>query len=157
MKRLQRPIVIPVLTILIVICYGIVPFLTAFPVLGRRFVMGALPFNGSVTMLYNDQGEAPIVLVFVSLFLCVFTLASAVWASFGPNESRIATLAFVTTNFLWWNFLVVNVIAKIEAEDPFLFELIESLMVPPFLLGCIWWNFTRPEVVAYYKQQSELS
>jgi hypothetical protein len=132
MRRLQKPITIPVITILIVICYGIVPFLTAFPVLGRRFMLGALPFNGSITMLYNEQGEAPIVLVFVSLFLCVFSVASAVWASFGPNEARIATLAFVTTNFLWWNFLVVNAIAGAEQGDPFLFHLVKSLLNPRF-------------------------
>jgi len=86
MKRIQKPIVVYVLTILIVVGYGIIPFLTAFPVLGRRFIFGALPFNGSITMLYGPDGDASFLLVFISLFLCVFSVVAAIEAFFGSTR-----------------------------------------------------------------------
>jgi hypothetical protein len=152
MKRIQKPIVISVLTILIVALYGIAPFLTAFPVLGRRFIFGALPFNGSITMLYGSDGEASFILVFISLFLCAFSVASSIWAYYGYNEGRIATLAFVSTNFLWWTFLVIIAIVDTPTDSKGYIALFTSLIFPPIWLGFIWWQYTRPDVLAYYRR-----
>ncbi len=152
MKRIQKPIVINVLTILIVALYGVAPFLTAFPVLGRRFIFGALPFNGSITMLYGPDGEASFILVFISLFLCAFSVASSIWAYYGYNEGRIATLAFVSTNFLWWTFLVIIAIADAPTDASEYIRLFTSLIFPPIWLGFFWWQYTRPEVLAYYRR-----
>jgi len=153
-RRVQKPVVIYVLTILIVIGYGAIPFLTALPVLGRRFIFEALPFNGSITMLYGPDGDASFLLVFVSLFLCVFSVASTIWAFYGFTAGRIAALAIITANFLWWTFLVIIAIAEAGTKNRFLVDLLGSLILPPVWLGVIWWQFTRPEVVAYYLRKN---
>ena len=154
MKRIQKPIGIYAWAIFIVIAYGLFPLIGMFPVSATRafFVgVGALPYNGSIQMLLGGDGEANFTVVLVSLFLCVFTVASAIWAWFGPNESRIALLTFLTLNFLWWLYLIVNAMTVVD-DRAIMLELAMSLIRPPIFLGVIWWYFTKKDVVAYYRQ-----
>ena len=62
------------------------------------------------------DGDVPFVIAFTSLFLSVFTAASAIWAFYGDNLSRIILLIFVSLNILWWIFLILNAIAYSEAK-----------------------------------------
>jgi hypothetical protein len=157
MKRIQKPIGIYAWVIFIVIAYGLFPLIGMFPISATRafFVgVGALPYNGSIQMLLNGNGESNFVVVLISLFLCVFTVASAIWAWFGPNESRLALLTFLTLNFFWWLYLIVYAMTVTD-DSSMMLELAISLIRPPIFLGVIWWYFTKKEVVAFYKQEQQ--
>src|SRR5688572_30171182 len=119
MKRVQKPIRLYVLTIFIIVAYGVMPFISTFPFSGGfvlRRGLWNLPLNGSIIVLYGDDGSASFLLVLVSLFLCVFSAAAAVWAFYGFAEGRAATLIFVTLDVLWWTLLVVNAITQSDLD-----------------------------------------
>lgn len=96
--------------------------------------------------------DLPFVMVFIPLFLCGFTIASAVWAAFGDNSSRIALLIFVTLNFLWWLYLVIIAISSDESDSMNSLQLIITLIRPALILVFCWWYLNKKEVVEYYKQ-----
>ena len=156
MRRVQKPIRLHVLMIFIVLAYGIMPFVSAFPYSGGFLLIGPhhLPLNGSMYMLYGPEGNAPFLLVCVTLFLCVFSAASAIWAFVGFTEGRTATLIFVTLDVLWWSLLVI--LALSQSDIPRFIGLVYELVPPIFWLAFIWWNFTRPDVSEYYRYQSQI-
>ncbi|MGB7208702.1 MAG: hypothetical protein WBD27_08580 [Pyrinomonadaceae bacterium] len=157
-KSVDKPIRLYVLAIFVVVAYGLMPFVSVFFVSKREaFLVGlrTLPFNGSILFLYDAEGNANIVLIFVSLFLCIFSAASAIWAFYGDVAGRIATLLFVTLNVVWWTGIVLYAIANGENDAPDKLGWIFQLIVPPIWLGFIWWNFTRSDINAYYKFKSE--
>lgn len=97
-RRLDRPIRLYVLAIFIVVAYGVMPLISVFP-FGRGFLLIGpiiLPFNGSVQFLYDSNGDAPFVLVFISLFLGMFSGFAAVVAFLGSSFGRILALIFAT-------------------------------------------------------------
>ena len=158
MQRVQKPIRLYVLTIFIVLGYGIMPFISTMPFARGFLLLGIwnLPLNGSIYVLYGAEGETSLPVVIISLALCVFTAASAIWAFYGDKEGRMAALVFVTLDVVWWTILVVLVIAsnQLRIADT-LVLMIEP--IPPILwLTFIWWNFTRPDMNAYYAYQSSL-
>jgi hypothetical protein len=98
-KSVDKPIRLYVLMIFIVVAYGLMPFVSVVFLDTRTALLigpRTLPFNGSILFLYDADGEANTVLVFVSLFLCLFSTASAIWAFYGDRLGRIAALLFVT-------------------------------------------------------------
>lgn len=133
-RRIQKPIGIYVLTILIFIRLGV------FQLLNYWYE------------IQNSDDNLPFTIVFVSLFLTIFTAASAVWAFVGDNSGRIALLIFVSLNVLWWIFLILMAIAFSESQRLEWLRLIPSLIQPIFCLIITWWYFTKEHVVAYYKQ-----
>lgn len=137
-RRIQKPVGIYVLTILIFIRLGLFQFLNYW------------------TEIQNENGEVPFTIVFISLFLAVFTAATAIWAFYGDNLARIAILIFVSLNVLWWFFLIVSAIAYDKSERQEWIGWIPLLIQPVFCLCLTWWFFTKQEVVAYYKQQSQV-
>ena len=146
------------LAIFIVVAYGLMPLCSVFFVSSREaWLVGFknLPLNGSVLMLYSSDGSADIVLISVSLFLCVFSAASAIWAYSGDSAGRIAALAFVSADVLWWSAIVIYAIASADVDGSARMNWIFELVGPPIWLGFIWWNFTRPDVNAYYRFKSE--
>jgi hypothetical protein len=158
MKRVDKPIRLYVLAIFIVLAYGVMPFVSTLPY-SRGFVLFGLrnlALNGSIWVLYGPDGEAPLLLVVISLFLCVFTAASAIWAFTGDREGRTATLIFVSLNVLWWTLLVIMVLVNNDLPGTMILKLIFQV-VPPFLwLGFIWWNFTRQDINDYYSYQARI-
>jgi len=74
--RVDKPLRIHVLTILIVIAYGVLPLISVFPfgntlwLLGPRF----LPFNGSIQALYGPDGDISPILLVVTLGLSFFSV-----------------------------------------------------------------------------------
>jgi hypothetical protein len=157
-KRVDKPIRLEVLMIFIVVAYGLMPFVSVlFLDSNTAFLVGVrnLPFNGSILFLYDSKGDANVLLIFISLFLCLFTAASAVWAFYGDSLGRIATLLFVTCDVLWWSGLVGYAISTSESLLIDKMDWIFQLIPPPFWLGFIWWNFTRPDVNAYYRFTSQ--
>ncbi len=155
-RRISKPVSLYVAVILIVFGYGIIPFLPSIPVpgIGVLFAIAALPFNGSIEALRGNDSEAPFVLVFVTLFLCVFTVATAIWAFTGHKEGRIALLAFVSVNTLWWTFLILLAVAADSDDVPRTLKLLGTLIRPAVWIACIWVYFTNKDIVAYYTQDS---
>ena len=133
-KRIQKPVGIYVLSIAVIIVLGIFQ-------LFRYWIE-----------FQSIKEELPIMMVFIPLFLCVFTIASAVWLTFGDNWSRIALLLFVTLNFLWWLYLVIVAISYGESKNLEFLGALTTLIRPAVVLGFCWWYLTSEEVVEYYKQ-----
>ena len=156
-KRISRPVSLIVATILVIYGYGIPPFLPniSVPRISVLFAVAALPFSGSIEVFRGENGELPFVFVFVTLFLCIFTIASVLFAYSGYNEGRIAFLAFVSVNFFWWTFFVIMAMTNpnLKAEQELTLGL--SLIRQIIWIVCLWIYFTKKDVVAYYKQ-SEL-
>ena len=143
------------MAIFVVIAYGILPLMSVMP-FGRGFLLFGpwfLPFNGSFQVLYDANGEISPILLGVTLALGLFSAASSVTAFLGLSEGRIGTLLFVTLDVAWWFFLTINAIENVDSPDKAL-PFITELILPPLWLGFVWWNYTRPEIGAYYKQES---
>ncbi len=156
MRRLSKPIRLYVVTIFVVLAYGILPFFSVMP-FGREvllFGLWNLPLNGSIYLMYGPDGVPSFTLVLVSLFLCVFSAASAVGAFYGWTIARIATPLLVTLNVLWWTLLVIMIIANSDVPTPDLVRLAIEPVPPLFWLGFIWWNYTRTDVIEYCRQES---
>lgn len=130
------------------------PFAGIIPVGRYLLIVGAkaLPFNGSIYLLYDDQGEPMTLFIVISLLLSLFTVGASIWSAIGDNEGRIAFLAFVSLNVCWWTFIVVLSLSGLERGDPATIGLVLSLIFPFVWLGSIWLYFTRPNVVKYYKR-----
>lgn len=157
MQRVDKPIRLYVLAIFIVVAYGILPFISVFFVdASMALLIGFrnLPLNGSILFLYDSDGEANFALLFVSLFLCVFSAASAIWAFYGDSAGRIATLVFVTLDVLWWTGIVVYAMVNAENSGSDKLGWATQLLIPPIWLGFIWFNFTRTDLSAYYRFKS---
>lgn len=157
MKRVDRPIRLYVLAIFIVVAYGFMPFLSVFFVDTRSALLVGfrnLPLNGSIFFLYDANGEANFLLILVSLLLCVFSAAAAIWA-FYDGVGRSATLILVTLDVLWWSGIVVYGLVNAENNVSDKLGWAFQLLIPPIWLGFIWWNFTRPDVSAFYEYKSQ--
>ena len=157
-KRVNKPLRLYVLTIFIVVAHGLMPFVSVFFFSAREALLIGLrnlPFNGSILFLYDADGNANFVLIFMSLFLCLFSAASAVWVFYGDGGGRIATLVFVTCNVLWWSAIAIYAIVYSENRSTDKLEWALQLIFPPIWLIFVWWNFTRPDINAYYKFKSE--
>lgn len=137
-RRIQKPVGIYVFAIAVFIILGVLQFIRYF-----------IEFQ-------NANEDLPFTMVFIPLFLCVFTAASAIWVSFGDNLSRIILLVFVSLNVLWWAFLVIMAVAYDDSKNLAFLRFLPTLIRPLFIFVCCWWYFTKKEVVAYYKQNSEL-
>lgn len=158
MKRVDKPIRLYVVTIFIVLAYGVMPFISTLPYSRGFILLGLwnLALNGSIWVLYGPNSEAPLILILVSLFLCVFTAASAVWAFTGDREGRTATLIFVSLDVLWWTALVITVLITNDLPGTAVMQLSIEI-IPPFLwLGFIWWNFTRGDMNDYYNYRAKV-
>lgn len=140
MKKLDKPIGLYILTIL--------DFL----------VLGVLPFFGNMMQIRGSDEHFPFIIVFVWLFLPVFTAASAVWAYTGDNGGRIALLVFVSLNMLWVVFNALTFIAYDEEGQIKNGGLaINVLLRTGFWMAINWWYLNRKDVVAYFRQQSQAS
>ncbi len=155
MRKPQKPIRLYVLTIFVVLVYGALPLVSTLPFGRGLWLLGIpfLPLNGSIWTMFSSGSDPPFVFVFISLFLSVFAAASAIWAFVGYKEGKYSTLIFVTLDLLWWSVLVIFVIMGSDNPGSTVISLALELIVPPFWLGMIWWNFLRPDVVDYYQQQ----
>lgn len=133
-KRVDRPIGIYVVTILVIISNGIFPLLM------------------TLDAIRSNEGKVSFTIVFISLMLPTFSIAAAIWAFMGDNEGRISLLALVSLNFLWWVFLSVLSVANSENEalDGALF--LVQMIRPVVFFALFWWYLTKKDVVAYYKR-----
>ena len=158
MKRIQKPIRLYVLVVFIVVAYGFMPFVSTFPVFGGFLLLGLwnLPLNGSIVVLYGPDDGAPFLLVLVSLFLCVFSTAAAIWAFYGEAWARTATLILITFDVAWWSALVLTALVENGLRDVSSLQLGFELLPPVGWLIFIWWNFMQPDITEYYKYRSTL-
>lgn len=158
-KIVDKPIRLYLLTVFIVIAYGLFPLTSVFPVGRDLWLVGPrfLPFNGSVLALYGPDGDISIVLLVVTLSLSFFSIGSTIVAFYGVAEGRTAALIFLTLNLAWWFFLVISSLFYGEGPPNRVVQLIGQLIVPPFWLAAIWWNFTRPDISAWLKYMSEVT
>jgi hypothetical protein len=137
MKKIQKPISLYVMTIVLVIFVGI------------------LPFFGVLLQITGSEDNIPFTLVFVSLLLPAFSAASAIFAYTGYNEGRIAVLTCVSLSFLWWVFWgIVKVSQSGAAEALNGAFLILGLVRPVAFFALFWWYFTKKDVVAYFKRDA---
>lgn len=96
-----------------------------------------------------------LIIVSVTLALCAFTVASALWAFSGQNEGRIAFLTIVSLNFLWWTFFVILGISNSENAQSTV-NLVFSLVRPVIWISALWYFFTKKDILAYYHQSKEI-
>jgi len=158
-KPVDKPIRLYVVTIFIVLAYGVLPLVSVFPLTHGSFLLvgpSFLPFNGSIQVLYGPDGDISPVLLVVTLALSFFSVASAIVAFLGISEGRVAALIFLTLNVAWWFFLVITAIMNGEVEAAETIGLVTQLIFPPLWLVFVWWNFTRPDITAYLKYRSEV-
>jgi hypothetical protein len=131
-RKVQKPIGIYVVSIAVIIVLGVFQ-------LFRYWIE------------FRNIDELPFMMAFIPLFLCIFTIATAVWAMVGDNYSRIAMLIFVTLNFLWWLYLVVMAVSYADAKDFGAYGAITTLIRPLAVLIFCWVYMSKKEVVEYYK------
>lgn len=156
-KRVNKPIRLYVITIFIFVAYGLFPLVSVFPFTGGLLLVGPrfLPFNGSVLVLQDANGEIPTLLLIITICLCLFSVGAALITFFGVGEARWATLGLLTLNVAWWFYLVISAI--IEAGNaPQSYELAMQLLFPPLWLVFVWWNWTRPDIKAWLDYQAKL-
>lgn len=160
MKRVDRPIRLYVLTTFVAIAYGLMPFLSVFIVDTRTALLVGfrnLPLNGSILFLYDANGDANCFLILVSLIFCIFSAAAAIWAFYGEALGRMLTLVLVTLDVAWWSGIVIYAIVNAENNTTDKFGWALQLLIPPFWLGFIWWNYTRPDISAFISFKSQES
>ncbi len=134
-KPIQKPIGVYVCTILIFVRFGLFQFINYFSAISEA------------------NGEVQLPVIVVSLGLCVFTAASAVWAFIGDNAGRISSMIFVALNLLWALFLATLALSDANKEndkDAVLY--IVNLVFTSLLLIAFFAYFMSKNVVAYYKQ-----
>lgn len=131
-RRIQKPVGIYVVAIAVIIVLG-------FFQLFRYWIE------------FRNTEELPFIMAFIPLFLCIFTIASAVWATVGDNWSRISLLIFVSLNFLWWFYLVIMAVSYGDSKNPKTYSVLITLLRPAFVLIFCWWYLTKKEVIEYYK------
>lgn len=156
-RKVDKPIRLYVMTIFIVIAYGFLPLVSAIPFTGGVFLFGPrfLPFNGSTLVLYDSSGEISTVLLIVTLALSLMSVFAAIITFLGVRECRWPTPILLTLNLAWWFFLVINAI-MIEGNTPDSFRWALELLIPPFWLVFVWWNWSKSDVTEWLDYQSEL-
>ena len=132
-KRVQKPVGLYVLAIAVFIVLGLFQLFRYW-----------LEYQ-------NAEVDIPFLMIFIPLFLCVFTMASAVWLTIGDNFARIALLVFVSLNFLWWLYLVIMTISYGDFQSV---GLVTTLIRPGLVLIFCWWYLNSREVVEYFKSIS---
>src|SRR5689334_20700521 len=109
-KRVDKPIRLYVMTIFVVIAYGLLPLVSVFPFPGGYLLVGPdfLPYHGSFQVLYDSSGDISIFLLVVTLSLSLLSVGSSVVAFLGSSEGRVSVLLFLTLNVVWWFYLVLS-------------------------------------------------
>lgn len=156
-KKVDKPIRLYVMTIFVVIAYGILPLVSVFPFTGGYLLVGPrfLPFNGSLQVLYDSNGEISMTLLVVTLGLSLLAAGSAIVTFLGVKEGRVATLIFLTLNVAWWFYLVITAMTyNDQASDNLGLGL--QLLFPPLWLALVWWNMTRPDIASWLSYQEQL-
>jgi len=131
-KKVQKPVGIYVVGIAVIIVLGVFQLF--------RYLIE-----------FQSIEELPFMMAFIPLFLCIFTIASAVWAMIGDNWSRITMLVFVSLNFLWWLYLVIMAISYGDSRSVNYGVAITTLIRPLAVLIFCWVYMTKKEVVEFYK------
>ena len=144
------------MTIFIVIAYGLLPLVSVFPFTGGLLLVGPrfLPFNGSIQVLYDSNGEIPMMLLLVTLGLSLLAVSSAIVTFLGVKEGRAATLILITLDVGWWFYLVVTAMTNSE-NAPDKLRLGLQLLFPPLWLVFVWWNMTRPDIGNWLRYQEQ--
>lgn len=134
-KRIQKPLGVYVLTVIILIKFGVIDFLNYF-----------------FEIRYLD-GEVPLPFVVISFGLCIFTVGAAIWALVGANEGRIAVLILLPLHVLWVVLLAVSGLMDNEpANDAIAVKIIIRQTILLLFVIAIEWYFMSKKVVEYYKQ-----
>lgn len=107
-----------------------------------------LPFNGSIRVLYDSNGEISATLLIVTLALSFLSVGAAFVTFLGVKEGKMATVIFLTLNVAWWFYLVIGAIMVNDNATQNL-SLVLQLIIPPLWLGFVWWNMTRPDIAAW--------
>lgn len=118
---------------------------------------GVLQFFKTIQEAQKSQEETSFIIIFITLFLCLFTAASAVWAFGGDNTGRYALLIFISLNILWLygNLLVFVINEGIESKSgvDYLIAAVKGI----WAFGVNFWYLLNDEVVDYFNQQSKVT
>src|SRR5580765_6364345 len=135
-KTIDKPIRLYVMTIFIALAYGLLPLVSVFPFTGGFLLVGPmfLPLNGSVQVLYDANGEIPLLLLVITLCLSLSAVGAVVVTFFGIREARWPTIVLLTLDVAWWFFLVISAIMGSE-NAPESFRLVFELLIPPIWLA----------------------
>lgn len=157
-KKVDKPIRLYAMTIFVVIAYGLLPLVSVFPFSGGYLLLGPrfLPFNGSIQVLYDSNGEISLTLLLVTLGLSLLAAGAAIVTFLGVKEGRAATLIFLTLDVAWWFYLVITAIVFSDQSSNRL-ALGLQLFFPPLWLGFVWWNMTRSDIGNWLRYQEQLN
>jgi len=138
MKKLEKPIGLYILTFVDFVGFGI------------------LQFFKTIQDARTSNEEISFIIVFITLFLCLFTAASAIWAFLGDNSGRYALLIFITLNILWLygNLLIFIINEGFQSKSNI--EYIIALGKGICGLGANFWYLLKDDVVDYFNQQSRI-
>ena len=138
MKRLEKPIGLYILTIVDFIGFG---FLQALK---------------TVQDARRSEEDISFIFIFITLFLCLFTAAAAVWAFLGDNAGRYALLALITLNILWvyGNLLIFTIENGVESKSGIEYLIAAGKGIWGF--GVHFWYLMSDEVTAYFNQPANL-
>lgn len=138
MKRLEKPIGLYILTFADFLGFGVLQSLK------------------TIQDARSSKEEIPFVIIFITLFLCLFTAGSAVWAFLGDNFGRYALLIFISLNILWiyGNLLFFIFNEGVESKTGYDYLIAAGKGIWGF--GAHFWYLMNDEVVAYFNQQSNL-
>jgi hypothetical protein len=119
-------------------------------------LFGVLQFFKTIADARNAEGETSFPTIFIALFLCIFTAASAVWAFLGDNSGRYALLFFISLNILWLlgNLSALLLNEGLENKSSIFILIAAGKTVWGF--GANWWYLTTGEIVEYFNRQSRL-
>jgi hypothetical protein len=139
-RNIQKPVGIYVVCIAVILAHGLLPLLYYF----REFSIS------------NVDTTFPV--AFISLFLPVFTIVTAIWTGYGYNSGRICLLILDSLGVLWFLFLIFTAeigdgsdnLAYLNFIGHFLRPILISI---PILIFC-WVYLNKREVVDFYKRNS---
>jgi hypothetical protein len=138
MKRLEKPIGLYILTFADFVGFGV------------------LQFFKTIEDARSSKEDVSFVVIFITLFLCLFTAASAVWAFLGDNAGRYALLTFISLNILWiyGNLLVFILNEGVGSKSGVDYLIAAGKGIWGF--GGHFWYLMKDDVVAYFNQQSNI-
>ena len=129
-RRIQRPLGIPVLCLAIILAHGGLHLLTYL----QKYSIPGVEVSFFTTL--------------ITVFLFIFTFASLVWFYYGDNLARIVFLIFDTLHVIWFIYIVFT----IEETEPFYLSYVSRLAGSLVVLGFCLVYFNKSEVIQYYKQ-----
>jgi|ERR1043165_472582 hypothetical protein len=135
-KRIEKPLGVYILTLVDFVFLGIYPLVLIYVLKSRQDI------------------ELPAISFVTGISLALLIMAVSVWASFGDNPARYLLLTLVTISSSLIIFNNVTLMASGEIEGGDKISSVGHILRGLVWLSVNWWYLTRPNTVAYYKQNT---